>query len=66
VRDFRTVDAQNPMCKTEAANKTKTSDSAYGTYKHIKRDAVCDLHVRQAWVSIYDGVNPMTGVTIPG
>jgi len=64
VRDFRTVDGENLMCEIEAANKMKTSDLAHGTYKHIKvtLSAIFTLAKRKG---IYDGVNPMTGVTIP-
>ncbi len=64
VRDFRTVDAENLMCAIETANKTKTGDLAHGTYKHIKvtLSAMFTFARRKG---IYDGVNPMTGVTIP-
>ncbi len=64
VRDFRTVDGENLMCEVEAANKTKTDDLAHGTYKHIKvtLSAMFTFAKRKG---IYDGVNPMTGVSIP-
>jgi integrase len=64
VRDFRTVDGENLMCKIEAASKTKTDDLAHGTYMHIKvtLSAMFTFAKRKG---IYDGVNPMTGVTIP-
>ncbi|MFZ3339452.1 MAG: hypothetical protein WA213_01120 [Terriglobales bacterium] len=64
VRDFRTVDGENLMCKIEAANKTKTDDLAHGTYMHIKvtLSAMFTFAKRKG---IFDGVNPMTGVTIP-
>lgn len=64
VRDFRTVDGENLMCKIEAANRTKTGDLAHGTYMHIKvtLSAMFTFAKRKG---IYDGVNPMTGVTIP-
>ena len=50
-------------CAIEAANKTKTDDLAHGTYKHIKvtLSAMFTFAKRKG---IYDGVNPMTGVTI--
>lgn len=64
VRDFRTVDGENLMSEIEAANKTETDDLAHGTYKHIKvtLSAMFTFAKRKG---IYDGVNPMTGVTIP-
>jgi integrase len=64
VRDFMTVDGENLMAEIEAVNKTKTDDLAHGTYKHIKvtLSAMCTFAKRKG---IYDGVNPMTGVTIP-
>jgi len=64
VRDFRTVDGENLMCEIEAANKTKTDDLAHGTYTHIKvtLSAMFTFAKRKG---IYDGVNPMTGATIP-
>ena len=64
VRDFRTVDGENLMCAIEAANKTKTDDLAHGTYTHIKvtLSAMFTFAKRKG---IYEGVNPMTGVTIP-
>jgi integrase len=64
VRDFRTVDGENLMSEIEAANKTKTDDLAHGTYKHIKvtLSAMFTFAKRKG---IYDGVNPMTGVTVP-
>jgi integrase len=64
VREFRTVDGENLMCEIEAANKTKTDDLAHGTYKHIKvtLSAMFTFAKRKG---IYDGVNPMTGVSIP-
>jgi integrase len=64
VRDFMTVDGENLMAKIEAANKTETDDLAHGTYKHIKvtLSAMFTFAKRKG---IYDGVNPMTGVTIP-
>ncbi len=64
VRDFRTVDGENLMWEIEAANKSLTDDLAHGTYKHIKvtLSAMFTFARRKG---IYDGVNPMTGVTIP-
>ena len=64
VRDFRTVDGENLMCEIEAANKSKTSKLAHGTYRHIKvtLSAMFTFAKRKG---IYEGVNPMTGVTIP-
>jgi integrase len=64
VRDFRTVDGENLMCAIEAANKTKTDNLAHGTYTHIKvtLSAMFTFAKRKG---IYEGVNPMTGVTIP-
>jgi len=64
VRDFRTVDGENLMSEIEAANKTETADLAHGTYKHIKvtLSAMFTFAKRKG---IYDGVNPLTGVTIP-
>jgi integrase len=64
VRDFRTCDGENLMCAIEAANKTKTDDLAHGTYKHIKvtLSAMFTFAKRKG---VYEGVNPMTGVTIP-
>ena len=64
VRDFRTVDGENLMCEIEAANKTKTDDLAHGTYTHIKvtLSAMFTFAKRKG---VYEGVNPMTGVTIP-
>ena len=64
VRDFRTVDGENLMCEIETANKTETGDLAHATYKHIKvtLSAIFTFAKRKG---IYDGVNPMTGVTIP-
>jgi hypothetical protein len=58
VRDFRTVDGENLMCET------KTDDLAHGTYKHIKitLSAMFTFAKRKG---IYEGVNPMTGVSIP-
>jgi integrase len=52
------------MCAIEAANKTKTNDLAHGTYKHIKvtLSAMFTFAKRKG---LYEGVNPMTGVTIP-
>jgi hypothetical protein len=64
VRDFMTIDGENLMAEIEAANKTEIDDLAHGTYKHIKvtLSAVFTFAKRKG---IYDGVNPMTGVTIP-
>jgi integrase len=64
VRDFRTVDGENLMTEIETANKTETDDLAHGTYKHIKvtLSAMFTFAKRKG---IYDGVNPMTGVTVP-
>lgn len=52
------------MSAVEAANKTETNDLAHGTYKHIKvtLSAIFTFAKRKG---IYDGVNPMTGVSIP-
>jgi integrase len=64
VRDFRTADGENLMSKIEADNKTETDDLAHGSYRHIKvtLSAIFTFAKRKG---IYDGVNPMTGVTIP-
>lgn len=64
VRDFRTVDGERLMTEIETANKTETDDLAHGTYQHIKvtLSAMFTFAKRKG---IYDGVNPMTGVTIP-
>ena len=64
VRDFRTVDGENLMYEIESANKTETDELAHGTYKHIKvtLSAMFTFAKRKG---IYEGVNPMTGVTIP-
>lgn len=64
VRDFRTVDGETLMEKIEAGHKTETDDLAHGTYKHIKvtLSAMFTFAKRKG---LYDGVNPMTGVTIP-
>jgi integrase len=64
VRDFRTVDGENVMTEIEADNKTETDDLAHDTYKHIKvtLSAMFTFAKRKG---IYEGVNPMTGVTIP-
>ena len=64
VRDFRTVDGESLMTEIETANKTDTDDLAHGTYQHIKvtLSAMFTFAKRKG---IYDGVNPMTGVTIP-
>ena len=64
VRDFMTVDGENLMAEIEAANKTENDDLAHGTYKHIKvtLSAMFTFAKRKG---IYDGANPMTGVTIP-
>jgi integrase len=64
VRDFMTVDGENLMAEIEAANRSEIDDLAHGTYKHIKvtLSAMFTFAKRKG---IYDGVNPMTGVTIP-
>jgi integrase len=64
VRDFRTVDGENLMEEIEAHNKTGSDDLAHGTYKHVKvtLSAMFTFAKRKG---LYDGVNPMTGVTIP-
>jgi integrase len=64
VRDFMTVDGENLMTDIEAANKTESDDLAHGTYQHIKvtLSAMFTFAKRKG---IYNGVNPMTGVTIP-
>lgn len=64
VRDFTTVDGENLMSEIERANKTETDDLAHGTYKHIKvtLSGVFTFAKRKG---IYDGANPMTGVSIP-
>ena len=64
VRDFRTVDGENLMCAIEVANQAKTDALAHGTYKHIKvtLSAMFTFAKRKG---VYEGVNPMTGVTIP-
>lgn len=64
VRDFRTVDGENLMCEIEATNKTKTDDLAHDTYKHIKV-TLSAMFTFAKIKGIYEGVNPMTGVTIP-
>lgn len=64
VRDFRTVDGENLMTEIEAANKAKDGDLAHGTYRHIKvtLSAMFTFAKRKG---VYEGANPMTGVTIP-
>jgi integrase len=59
-----TVDGENLMAEIEAANRSEIDDLAHGTYKHIKvtLSAMFTFAKRKG---IYDGVNPMTGVTIP-
>jgi|SRR5579864_3081368 len=64
VRDFMTVDGENLMSEIERANKTKTDDLAHGTYKHIKV-TLSGMFTFAKRKGIYDGVNPMTGVSIP-
>lgn len=64
VRDFRTVDGENLMTEIEAANKMEDHDLAHGTYRHIKvtLSAMFTFAKRKG---VYEGANPMTGVTIP-
>jgi integrase len=64
VRDFRTVDGENLMTEIEAANKGENGDLAHGTYRHIKvtLSAMFTFAKRKG---VYEGANPMTGVTIP-
>jgi len=64
VRDFRTVDGENLMAEIEAANKIENRDLAHGTYRHIKvtLSAMFTFAKRKG---VYEGANPMTGVTIP-
>jgi hypothetical protein len=64
VRDFRTLDGENLMSEIETVNKTETDEMAHGTYKHIKvtLSAMFTFAKRKG---IYEGVNPMTGGTIP-
>ena len=64
VRDFMTVDGENLMTEVEAANKTASNDLAHGTYKHIKV-TISAMFTFAKRKGIYDGVNPMTGVSIP-
>jgi hypothetical protein len=61
VRDFRTVDGENLMTEIETANKTNL---AHNTYWHIKvtLSAMFTFAKRKG---IFDGVNPMCGVSIP-
>lgn len=61
VRDFRTVDGENLMTEIESANKTNLG---HYTYRHIKvtLSAMFTFAKRKG---IYEGVNPMTGVSIP-
>jgi integrase len=61
VRDFRTVDGENLMTEIETAN---TTNLAHNTYRHIKvtLSAMFTFAKRKG---IYDGVNPMCGVSIP-
>jgi hypothetical protein len=61
VRDFRTVDGENLMTEIETANKTNL---AHNTYRHIKvtLSAMLTFAKRKG---IFDGVNPMCGVSIP-
>jgi integrase len=58
------VDGENLMSEIEAANKTETDDLAHGTYKHIKV-TLSAMFTSAKRKGIYDGVNPMTGVTVP-
>ena len=64
VRDFRTVDGENLMTEIEAANKAGDHELAHGTYRHIKvtLSAMFTFAKRKG---VYEGANPMTGVTIP-
>lgn len=64
VRDFMTVDGENLMAEIERANKAQTDDLAHGTYKHIKV-TLSGMFTFAKRKGIYDGVNPMTGVSIP-
>ncbi len=61
VRDFRTVDGENLMEAIGAANGNKL---AHATYRHIKvtLSAMFTFAKRKG---VYEGVNPMTGVSIP-
>jgi hypothetical protein len=58
------MDGENLMSEIETANTTKTDDLAHGTHKHSKvtLSAMLTFAKRKG---IYEGVNPMTGVTIP-
>ena len=64
VRDFMTVDGENLMAEIERANKSETDNLAHGTYKHIKV-TLSGMFTFAKRKGIYDGVNPMTGVSIP-
>jgi|SRR6185312_8557639 len=64
VRDFVTVDGENLMAEIEAANKKDADDLAHGTYKHIKV-TLSGMFTFAKRKGIYDGANPMTGVSIP-
>lgn len=52
------------MSEIEAANKTETGDLYQGTYKHIKV-TLSALFTFAKRKGIHDGVNPITGVSIP-
>jgi integrase len=64
VRDFSTVDGENLMTEIEAANKADDHDLAHGTYRHIKV-ALSAMFTFAKRKGVYEGGNPMTGVTIP-
>jgi len=52
------------MAEIEAANKKDADDLAHGTYKHIKV-TLSGMFTFAKRKGIYDGANPMTGVSIP-
>jgi integrase len=61
VRDFRTVDGSRLM---KAVENEHGKNLSHGTYKWIKVSmSAIFTHAKNE--GIYDGVNPMTGVTIP-
>lgn len=61
VRDFRTCDGESLM---QAMGRQYGNDLAHGTYCRIK-SLVSAIFTAAKRSSVYDGVNPMTGVSIP-
>ena len=61
VRDFRTVDGEEIMLDVE---REHGEELAHGTYKWIKV-SLSAMFTYAKRKGVYDGVNPMTGVSIP-